>query len=139
MMGLFHSALIDLFAGRINVFDRGVRAMLLTGEYTSDLARDARRIDLAPYEVIGSGYDAGGKVANCRVFMEGDTFVLEFGKIAWGPESKISARYVAYFQDGGADAEEQELLCLVDFGEVIRSSYAEFAIDEQYFTWTTGE
>ncbi len=133
---LYPSFLVDQGSGRIDWERDTIKTMLLGEAYKfSKLHR--RRSDLDPFEVAAPGYDKGGAILNDRRLVPADikkdgliTPVLNYqaAPAFWPAPATISARYAATYKSRGGPGEDDELICLADFGKVVASMNGPYRI-----------
>jgi hypothetical protein len=102
------------------------KVLLVTAAYTPDKLAHTKRSDITG-EVTGTGYTAGGAAVTIVIdATAADVTDIELGGATW-PLSTISAAGAVYYDSRGA-AEDDDLVCYVDFGGTISSMAGTFTL-----------
>lgn len=101
-------------ARRVDWLSDTIKVALMTSSYTpSQTAHGAYTADIAPYEVSGTGYTAGGAILGSKTATKSSSVVtLDAADVSW-TTATITARYAAVYKVAGANG---YLLGYVDFG-----------------------
>lgn len=119
--------------GSVAITTDTFKCCLLTSSYTPSKAHDYRDDAIgaaAIYEVVGTGYTAGGNAATPTVDATdtaGHTQTISWSITSW-TSSTITARYGAIYKVRGGAASADELVAILDFGSNQSSSSGTFAI-----------
>lgn len=114
----YPTALLDSMRGIISFESDEFAVMLLGAGFEPSLGQ-ARRSDVAGYEVAGDGYKPGGLKAEVSIDIDGDAVVVKLGAARW-PASSLKAIYAGYYRKNGGDPQDDEMIAVIDFkGEVI--------------------
>ena len=104
------------------------KVLLVDSTYTSDKVAHTKRSDIAG-EVIGTGYTAGGAAVTIVIdATAADVTGIELGGATW-PMSTINAAGAVYSDSRGA-AEDDDLVCYVDFGGTVSSLAGMFSLQQ---------
>jgi hypothetical protein len=104
------------------------KVLLVTSAYTPDKVAHTKRSDVTG-EVAGTGYTAGGAAVTIVIdATAADVTGVELGGANW-PVSTISAAGAVYYDSRGA-AEDDDLVCFVDFGGTVTSLAGTFALQQ---------
>jgi hypothetical protein len=104
------------------------KVLLVDATYTPDKVAHTRRSDITG-EVTGAGYTAGGAAVTIVIdATAADVTGIELGGANW-PMSTISAAGAVYYDSRGA-AEDDDLVCYVDFGGTVSSLAGLFSLQQ---------
>ena len=115
----FYTALMQ---GQVNLLGGTIKIALLGSSYTPDLYNHIHWSQISAYEVVGTGYTAGGVSLGSKSLVTdttNNTVRFLAGNVVW-PSSTISAQFgVLYLWTG--DPTTSILLKLTDFGALLSS------------------
>jgi hypothetical protein len=124
--GLFFKSLTN---AEVNLTSHALKVMLVDGTYTPNQDTHRYKSDITG-EISGTGYVAGGTtVGSVTVSYDASLNKLSFDAAdATWPASTISARYAILYDSSPASDATRPLIGYVDFGGVISSTAAQFAV-----------
>jgi hypothetical protein len=128
---IFNSCLVGALRGRINVDADDFGVMLLDESY--EPSKDhSNRYELMDYEIRAKGYETGGLSAS--VFLDvaslsggGTAIDVHLGPAKWS--GSLRARYAAYYRKS-TNAEDDDLVAVIDFGGPVVSTNGPFEVSE---------
>lgn len=104
------------------------KVLLVDSSYAPDKVAHSKRSDVTG-EVTGTGYTAGGVAVTIVIdATAADVTGIELGGATW-PLSTISAAGAVYYDSRGA-AEDDDLVCFVDFGGTVTSLAGLFSLQQ---------
>jgi len=104
--------------------DSGKLKVLLLTDSATPTSSSAYE-DLIANEVVGVGYDAGGKILTGVVIS--DLYKLKASNVSW-TDSTITAKYAVIYDDTELLLSDKEVICICDFGINKSSSNGIFEI-----------
>ncbi len=118
----YQSFMVDALSGRIDLFTNKVGVLLVTSDYRPDVAMHMRRGDIHG-EVVGAGYEFGGKVCKLGISVASRLITIQLPKLTWDPSTITACGAVAYQARGGVSSED-ELIAYVNLGNQISTAGA---------------
>lgn len=118
-----------LLQGNIDFDNDTIKVMLLDENHTTDIDAQEYIDDVSANEVSGTGYSAGGAtLANGAVSQDNtnDRAKFDADDTVW-TTSTIDAQYAVLYKDTGTPA-TSPIVGIVDFGELLSSTAADFSI-----------
>lgn len=121
----YASCVEDALAGRISFDGDKFGVMLVGAGYKADRLLHSKRSSVAPHEIKGEGYVAGGAEVKVALQRQGALVSVALGAAQW-KEASISARGAVYFKRRGGEVSNDELVAFIDFGRDVASTDAPF-------------
>ena len=124
MANIIYSSFKEFMAdGTMDLDNDTFKIALVTSSYTPS-ADHTEWADVSSNEASGSGYTAGGAALNSTWTRSGATVTFDADDVTWS-SATVTGRYAVIYND---TATNDELVCLLDFGEDKSSSNADFKI-----------
>lgn len=125
---VYNSLKRDLMLGAIDLADDTIKLMLVTSAYTPNVDTNQTRSDVTN-EVTGAGYTAGGATLSGKsvtIDEENNEAVFDADNVVFSAAT-ITARAAVIYQSIGT-ADQDRLICYLDFGSNITSTGGDFII-----------
>lgn len=124
---VYNSFVNDIAIGTVDVDNDTFFVMLVNG-YVENKAH-TRLSDIRASEVSGTGYTANGVATTLSVTQDdvNNRLDIDFTNVSWS-NSTVSADGCVIYKNQGATDADKPLVCFVDFGQVISSTNAAFAV-----------